>query len=107
MHEQDSVLERQHAGSDECRVLTEAVPCRDLGRDALSAQKLGGDDRHREDGRLRMLGQLQLIGRALEAELADGVAQRLIRLGKSLLCEIIGIEEILPHTDNLRPLPGE
>ena len=54
-----------------------------------------------------MLRQLKLIGRALKAQLADGVAQSLIGLCKALFGQIIGIEEILPHTDNLRPLSGE
>ena len=107
MYEKDSILEREHARCNECCVLTKAVPRCNLGLDALCTQELGGNHRHREDGGLCMLRQLQPVGRSLEAELADRVPECIIRLGKALLCKIIGVEEVLPHANNLCPLSGE
>ena len=107
MHEHDGVTEGGRTRENECCVLTEAVTARNRRGNAAFLQQLRRNHRDREDGRLGILGQLELIRRPLKAELADGVAECLVGLGKTLLCKIIGIVEVFAHADDLCPLPRE
>ena len=107
VHEDDRIAEGQHARRNERRVFAETVPRRNLRHDPLRAQQLCGDDRYRENRRLCMRCQLKLVGRSLKTELADGIAEGLICFRKILFRKVVGIVEIFPHPDDLRPLSGE
>ena len=107
MHEQDGILEVHDARGDERGVLTEAMAARDVRLDAVLFEDLVGDDAHREDGGLGVGRELQILGRALEAHLLDGIAERLIRLAEEFLRHVVLLAEILSHADGLRPLAWE
>ena len=57
--------------------------------------------------RLRVVGERQLIGRPLEAEPADGQAQRGVGAVKDGACLGKGLGEIPSHAGLLRALAGE
>ena len=107
VHEHDGVTEGERPRENERCVLTETVSARDRRGNAAFLQQLRRNHGDGEDGRLGILGQLELIRRPLKAELADGVAECLICLGKTLLCEVIGIVEVSAHADDLCPLSRE
>ncbi len=63
--------------------------------------------RHRQDGRLRIRRQLELILGSLEAELRDRKTQRLVRNAKDLARGGTGVIEGATHSDRLRALSGK
>ena len=80
--EADAVVERDHLGGDQGGVLAHRVAGGERRRRRLDAEGRpaladGGEvgDRRREEGRLGVLGPVELIGRAVEGERADRFAE--------------------------------
>jgi len=101
------VRERKRAGSDVGRVLAEAVPGDKRRRDTFRRQQPVRRDARREDRRLRVLGQRQLVLGTFETELAERLAQRRVCLGKRLRAHGKRVGERLAHADLLRTLTRE
>ena len=66
-----------------------------------------GDDAHREDSRLRIRRQLELLLRSLKAHILDGIAQSLVRLLEQALRRSRMLVEVLAHAHGLSTLSRE
>ncbi len=99
------VGKRQRAGRDMRGVLAETVPGHERRRHASGRQR--APDRHAdgEDRRLRVLGEHEPILGPVEAQAAQGLAQRGIGLGHGGPALGIRLGPGLAHADLLGPLP--
>jgi hypothetical protein len=88
-------------------VLAEAVSGGKRGQHVHRCDEPVGGNARREDGRLRVLGQLQAILGPLEAERGQGFTQRGIGLRKGVLADCGVIRQCPAHPDLLRALTGE
>src|SRR5207249_2528725 len=66
-----------------------------------------GRNADRQDCGLRIVRELEIFVRALEAKLAERKGQGSVRLRKSLPCAREGRMHVLAHTGVLGALPGE
>ncbi len=67
------------------------------------------DHRHadRHQGRLRILGQGQLLDRAFKHQFREILRERLIHLLKDFAGDGMALRQLLPHTDGLAALAGK
>ena len=75
--------------------------------DVMLFKDFVGDDTHRQDSRLRVSRQLEVLCRTLKAHILDGIAQSFVSLSKQLLRNIILFTEVLAHTNGLSTLTRE
>ena len=112
--EADAVLEREDAGGDERGVLAHRVAGgegrlrgREAGCGPALAQRLEDGDRRGEERGLGVLGQVQLLGRAVPGERADRLAEGGVGRGEHGRGGGRGRGEIPAHAHGLRALAGE
>ena len=74
MDECDGILKGEDARCDESRVLAEAVAAGNVRLHAVLLEDLIDDDADRQDGGLRVSRELEIVCRALEAHVLDGVS---------------------------------
>ena len=89
------------------RVFAEAVPRRERGLNAALRQHACSGDRDREDSRLRMLRELELLFRALEDQLGEREPKGFVRLVKDSAGNREVVVKIASHADGLRSLAGK
>ena len=70
----DGILEGKDSCCNECRVLAEAVAAGDIRLHAVLFEDFIDDDADRQDGGLRVGRELEVVCRALEAHILDGVS---------------------------------
>ncbi len=115
-HERDAIGEREGPGSHVRRVLAEAVPGDEAGLEPARRQDAVGGQADRQNRRLRVLGERELVlgpvfehgperhaGTTVDSrggERGLGLGQRRFRFGKRR-------RERLSHADLLRALPGK
>ena len=101
------IREREGTRSHVRRILPQAVS-RDVGRrDRFGLKHAPCRDRHRQDRRLRDLGQLKLVFGTLEAELRKLVAESIVGFVECLLRHRIQGGKFLAHSNRLRTLSGK
>jgi hypothetical protein len=83
------------------------VPRRPRGREAARAQEPIDREARGEDRGLRVLGQGELVGRALEAQPAERLAERLVRFRERVAADRVRAGQRLTHADLLGSLTGE
>ena len=103
--ERDGILERKDARCDESRVLAEAVAAGDIRLYAVFLEDLVDDDADRQDSRLRVGRELEVVCRPLEAHVLDGISKCLVGFGKESLGDVILIEKVFAHPNSLCALP--
>ena len=86
-------------------VLAQAVPGHERRREIPLGEHPITGDAHGQDGRLRVLGEQQLILRAVEAQPAEILPQSRVGLGHCVARHRKGLGERLAHPDLLRSLP--
>ena len=107
-HDPQRVGERERAGGDVGRVLAEAVAGDERRADSpCDVEQPARGDADREDRRLRVLGQRQLILGPFEAQAAERLAERGVGLGERLAADRKRVGERLAHADLLRTLSGK
>ena len=101
----------EHASGDHGAVLAHGVAGEVAGRARTPRpgptgwlQCALGGDRRRQQGRLGIDGQVQLLGRALPGQLRDGLAEGLVRLAATRPRPRRGGGQRLAHADRLRAL---
>ena len=113
--EPHTVGEREDAGSDHRAVLAHRVAGVEGGSEVSDRagcnlglrERVQVGDRRRQDRRLRVDGQIELVGRTFEAERRDRLIERLIGSAKGGRSSRGGLSERLAHTDVLRTLAGK
>ena len=70
----DGILKREDARCDKGRILAEAMAASDIRLHAVLLEDLIDDDADRQDGGLRVGRELEIVCRALEAHVLDGVS---------------------------------
>ena len=106
-HGANRIGERQRSRSNVRRILAQAVS-RNVGRrDCLRLQHAPRRDRHRQDRRLRDLGQLELVFRTFEAQLRKLVAERSVGFVEGLSRDRIQGGQFFAHAHGLRTLSGK
>ena len=98
------VGERERPGGHVRRILAEAVPRHEGGRESARREQPVGRDAHGENRRLRVLRQRELRLGALEADAAERLAERGIGFGKRLAADRERVGERAAHPDFLRSL---
>ena len=83
------------------------MPGDERGREPARCQQPERGDADSQDRRLRVLGQDQLILRALEDHAAERLAQRRVRFVEGLTADRERIGKRLAHADLLRALTGK
>ena len=73
----------------------------------LLVEQLKRDPADEIDRRLRVLGAHQFLLRAGKTNPAQAVPKRLVGLGKQRLGCGVRLRQVVPHPDNLGPLPGK
>ena len=106
-HDPQRVGEREGAGRDVGRVLAEAVAGDERGREPARREQAVGGDADRQDRRLRVLGQRQLVLGAVEEEAAQRLAERRVGLVERLAADRKRVGQRLAHADLLRSLSGK
>jgi hypothetical protein len=81
------------------------VPRRQRRPHSTLGQHAPGRHAHRQNRRLRVLGEPQFLVRPFKNQLGQRKAQRRIGLGKCLRCHRKSIGKIAAHTHSLRSLP--
>src|SRR6185436_6775034 len=101
-------------GRDEGAVLAHRMPGGESRRGGVDAEARpllaqGGEigDRGRQEGRLRVHGEVELLGRPLEREVADGLAERGVGFREDGRGGRRGGGEGLAHAHRLRTLAWE
>src|SRR5438309_3163450 len=101
------VGEGHRAGGDVRGVFAEAVAGDERRLQSLGRQQPARRRADRQDRRLRILGEVQPILRALETEAAQGFAQRGVGLVEGLSTHGERFRKRLAHADSLRTLSGK
>ena len=89
------------------RVHAQAVAGRPRGAHAVLFRQPARCDAHGQNRRLRVLGEEQSLFRPFEAQAAQGLAQREVRLVERLSADWKRFGERPPHADLLRTLSRE
>ena len=103
----DGVGEVEGSSGDMSGVLTEGVAGGEGGEDTLVYEDAGGGYRDSEDGGLGVLGELELVFRALEDELRELKVESGICLREGSCSDRVVIVEVAAHAYDLRTLAGE
>ena len=98
------VGEREGAGRHVGRVLAETMTGDKRGCEAARRQQPAGGDADGENRRLLILGQREPILGPFEADSAQRLAQRVVRLGEGLAADRERLRQRLAHADFLRSL---
>ena len=99
---------RQSADADDRAVFAEGVSGHQIAAGGSFFLENGVQRRRNgEDGRLRVLGQLELIVRPLEAECRERKAERGVDVIEDPPRRRISRGDVLPHPGVLASLPGE
>ena len=106
-YNREGIGEGQGAGRDVGAVLAETVTSHDIRPPSSGSKQPAGGDADRKNGGLGVLRQSEPIGRALEAERADGLAKGAIGLGKCLCAHREGLGQRAAHAHLLRTLSRE
>src|SRR5476649_1379646 len=106
-HEAQRVAERERARRDVRGILAETVPRDERRREPARRQESGGRGTDREDRRLRMLGQRQLILGAVEDDAAERLAERRVGLVERLAADRERVGQGAAHANLLRALSGK
>jgi hypothetical protein len=104
-HQPDGILKSQRAGGDVRGIFAQAVTGDEGRLQAAPGKQPPGGNAHRQDRRLRVLGELQPLGRAVENQLAQRFAERRVGFGKGPGANLELIGERLAHAHRLRSLP--
>ena len=104
-HELHGIRKFQRPGSHQGRIFTQAVPRHEIRHQALLRQHANHGDRTRQNRRLGVRRQLEVLFRAREAHLRNRETQRLVGLAKNgSRCRIL-FRQLFAHTRVLRSLP--
>ena len=107
MYQRYCILELQHSGCYQGRILAQAVTAGNLRLNAIFLQNFIGNAADGQDGWLSIGSQLQVLLRPLKAHLHDRIAQSLIGFLEHPLGNIIVVIEVLAHAYLLCTLSRE
>jgi hypothetical protein len=106
-HRANQVLDRQSARRADRAVLAEGVPgyAVELRRTRPEHGECG--ERHRQDRRLGVGGELKLVLGPFEAQARERLAERRVRALEHVPGLRVALRKVLPHPCELAPLAGE